>query len=190
MKPFGLILCGGKSTRMGQDKSLLNYHGKPQRQHLTDLLLPFCEQVFWSVNQVQFTDIERFGGNTAQLLVDKYANHGPLGGVLTAIETHQNVAWLVVSCDLPLLSASTIQCLFEGRFAGNQATAFADTRPYPFVSIWESAIFNNIRAYWARGGRSPMELLQSVNTHFLTMPNPNEFLDVNDNETYQLISKT
>ena len=188
MKIFGLILCGGKSSRMGQDKSLLNYHGKPQREHLTDMVSPFCDQIFWSVNKAQSQNINPIEG--VQILKDNHPDEGPIGGIITAFEKYQEVAWLVVSCDLPRLTAATFQHLFDGRHQKSMATAFADSRLYPFVSIWESSIFSALQNYWEQGGRSPVALLKSVDVQVLAMPNPDEFLDVNDDETYQLISKT
>ena len=55
---YGLVLCGGKSTRMGTDKSMLQYHSKPQRYYVYDLLFPLCEKVFISCNEQQSSTIE------------------------------------------------------------------------------------------------------------------------------------
>ena len=53
----GLVLIGGRSTRMGQDKSQLVYHEKPQREYLTDLLRPYCDTVYWSMNAKQTSEL-------------------------------------------------------------------------------------------------------------------------------------
>jgi len=41
----GLILAGGKSKRMGQDKGSINYYGKPHREFLAELIAPFCKVI-------------------------------------------------------------------------------------------------------------------------------------------------
>ena len=190
MRPFGLVLCGGESTRMGRDKSLIDYHGRPQRGHLTDLLSPFCARVFWSINDAQFEQMTRIGQNTEHVLRDEYPQEGPLGGIITAFRKYPAVPWLIVSCDLPRLTAISIDYLLQNRNQNADATLFADPRPYPFVSIWEPAIFDALQLYWAQGLRSPVGLMGSVDVRFLTMPNPQEFLDVNDHETYQSVKKS
>ena len=45
---YGLVLAGGRSTRMGQDKSLISYHGKAQREYMADLLGQWCSRTFIS----------------------------------------------------------------------------------------------------------------------------------------------
>ena len=48
----GLVVCGGQSTRMGMDKSQLQYHGVPQREWLYELLQPLCEDVYISLSLI------------------------------------------------------------------------------------------------------------------------------------------
>ena len=48
----GLVLAGGKSTRMGTAKDLLNWHGKEQRYFAADLLAPFCDEVLSPVDRI------------------------------------------------------------------------------------------------------------------------------------------
>src|SRR4051812_47661865 len=53
-KPLnGLVLAGGKSERMGRDKTRINWHGKEQCYYISDLLKPFCSEVFISCRHEQ-----------------------------------------------------------------------------------------------------------------------------------------
>ena len=56
-KLFGLILSGGRSTRMGNDKGLISYHGLPQREYLYQLAANFCEDTFLSIRAEQEKEI-------------------------------------------------------------------------------------------------------------------------------------
>jgi molybdopterin-guanine dinucleotide biosynthesis protein A len=110
---LGLVLAGGRSTRMGVDKSTINYHGKPQFEHLYDLLATYCADVFLSVNAEQASQL---ADSRFNLIADDATVFGPLAGILTAFQKQSaNHAWLVVVCDLPLLSGQSIRKLVVNR---------------------------------------------------------------------------
>ena len=97
----GLVLAGGKSERMGTDKSLLAYHGRPQREHLYDMLLPVCQKVFVSCNTAQNANMEIPG------IEDRFLGLGPMGGLLSAFQSAPDAAWLTVAGDMPDLTHTT-----------------------------------------------------------------------------------
>ena len=104
---YGLVLCGGNSRRMGKDKSLLKYYDKPQRYHLYDMLLPFCEKVFISCNAVQVNGIEdgySFIEDTAV-----YADIGPMAALISAFIKFPKKNILLIGCDYPFLNAAELQ---------------------------------------------------------------------------------
>src|SRR5688572_25749176 len=91
----GLVLAGGKSSRMGRDKSLIAFHGKPQRDHLFDLLSGVCSKVFVSCNATQQVPEQ------LNPLPDRFLIESPLNGILTALSHDPSVPWLVVAVDMP-----------------------------------------------------------------------------------------
>lgn len=174
---YGLVLMGGQSTRMGRDKSGIVYHGQPQRDHLTELLSPFCNRVYWSVNQTQFATLTYPG-----MLLDTYPLAGPLGGLLTAMTTYPEAAWLVVPCDLPRLTAETLGTLLAGRSRTAVASAFWDSHhsgPEPLVSLWEPAAGTLLQTYFEQGNRSPRRFLMQHDAHLLDAPDYAVFENVN-----------
>ena len=52
-KLYGLVLSGGRSTRMGKDKGLINYHGIPQRDYIYNLLNEVCDETYMSIRKDQ-----------------------------------------------------------------------------------------------------------------------------------------
>lgn len=174
---YGLVLMGGQSTRMGRDKSGIIYHDKPQRDHLTDLLSPFCESVYWSVNQTQFDAL-----TYPRMLLDTYPQAGPLGGLLTAMTAYPAAAWLMVPCDLPRLDSHTLGTLLAGRNRLSVATVFWDSHhsgPEPLVSVWEPAAGTLLQTAFLGGERSPRRFLQVNGVTLLTSPNASVFLNIN-----------
>ncbi len=141
----GLILAGGTSKRMGRDKSILSYHGTPQLLFAAELLHHFFPKVFISCRKNQKFDFPiQF-----PLIYDHYENAGPLGGILTAMEKHPGVDWLVLACDMPLVDKEVIKELLKSRNLSKKGTVFKnnDTGKYePLIAIYEKKSFGEFKA--------------------------------------------
>lgn len=133
---YGLVLCGGKSTRMGTDKCDMDYHGRPQGQYLYEQLRPLCEKTFLSMRKDQ--DVP--WSASMPVIRDSDEFKGPFNGLLSAHKAHPEAAWLVVACDLPMLNTEILQDLTVERAEKEVATAYATEAsglPEPLVAIWE-----------------------------------------------------
>ncbi|MFN3488605.1 MAG: NTP transferase domain-containing protein [Emticicia sp.] len=177
----GLILIGGKSSRMGTDKSLLNYHGKPQREYLFDLVRKYCSEVYFSCRAEQ-----QFSENT---IIDKY-ELGPIGGVLSALDFNPNTAWLVVACDMPLIDESSFATLINHQNSEKVATAFLNPEtnaPDPLFTIYEPAAFSLLLKYVEEGNKSPKIFLQNNDTEVIALSNPMFLKNVNTKEEFEQV---
>ncbi|SNY99905.1 NTP transferase domain-containing protein [Flagellimonas pacifica] len=135
-KLYGLVLAGGRSTRMGSDKGLLKYHSVPQQEYLYNLLEDVCDTVYLSMRQEQEEDLT----DNLKIIVDQNEYRGPFNGILSAHKAHPNVAWLVLACDLPLIDLSSLKQLAENRDSKKLATSFSTRKsglPEPLITIWE-----------------------------------------------------
>ena len=72
---YGLVLAGGRSTRMQRDKAALAYHGRTQLEWAMDLITPFVERAFVSVRPDQQGDPVRA---KYPQVVDTHENLGPI----------------------------------------------------------------------------------------------------------------
>jgi molybdopterin-guanine dinucleotide biosynthesis protein A len=96
MKPWGLIVAGGKSERFGSPKILHEIDGVPQWQRLVDALSPHCERVVLNISE----ELRPFfPPNTPFEILAENEHLGPLEGLCKAFETYPNRDWLVVACD-------------------------------------------------------------------------------------------
>ncbi len=176
----GLVLTGGRSTRMGQDKSRLVYHAKPQREHLTDMLRPYCETVFWSVNAGQAAGLTQ---TEPPIVVDAFNVWGPLNGILSAFSYNHETAWFVVACDMPLLTTRSLDALIAARNPAKLATVFYDSDgqlPEPLLGIYEPAFWPVMQQAVAEGQFSPRQLLRKNNVELLAAPSVRELTNIND----------
>jgi molybdenum cofactor guanylyltransferase len=176
-----LILIGGKSSRMGTDKGLLDYHGKPQREYLFDLAKKYCSEVYFSCRAEQ-----QFSENT---IIDKY-ELGPIGGILSAFEHNQNTAWLVIACDMPLIDKNSVETLINHRNKESVATAFLNPEtnaPDPLFTIYEPKTALLLAKYVEAGNKSPKIFLQNNDTEIIVSANLSFLTNVNTKEEFEQI---
>lgn len=189
-KIYGLVLAGGKSTRMGADKSVMQWHGKEQRYHMADVLAQLCDDIFISCRPEQQGDIDPH----YKTLPDSYTVGGPYGAILSAFKAHPYVAWLVTACDLPLLDAATLQYLLQHRNTNSIATTFKspfDGLPEPLITIWESTSYPVLLEFSAEGFKCPRKALIR-NTDRVTIieaPNPDALLNANTPEDAERVKQ-
>src|SRR5690349_32843 len=125
----GLILAGGKSSRMGFDKSQLLFHGEPQVAWLNKLLQTFCSQVFVSGSP------NKIHGDF-DFIEDHYDTGGPMNGMLSAFRLFPNTAMLVVPVDMPGITQEAINYLLNHRDQTKPATCFSNNiaiEPLPII---------------------------------------------------------
>lgn len=133
---LGLILAGGKSSRMGKDKALIKVKRKTILDNTAEILDSYSDEVFISINSNQRSEPNR---SKYQTLVDQSGLKGPMAGILSAAMHDSDSAWIIVSCDLPLLDRSTIQYLIEKRAKDKYATFYASNKNdiEPLCGIYE-----------------------------------------------------
>ncbi|RAO77734.1 NTP transferase domain-containing protein [Dyella jiangningensis] len=172
---YGLLLSGGASQRMRQDKAALSYRGEPQLLRAWRLLERFTERHFLSVRDHQRGDPMRAG---LPQIVDGYEAIGPAAGILSAQDRFPDAAWLVVACDLPLLDERTLQQLVDARDAAADATAFAsrhDGLPEPLCAIWEPSSHALLKQRHDAGSYCPRKAL--MQSRLVLLPAPGDALD-------------
>ncbi|WP_375416501.1 NTP transferase domain-containing protein [uncultured Hymenobacter sp.] len=175
----GLVLAGGLSQRMQTDKSRLRYPGRPeQRAHAAALLGAVCQDVHISGRPEQLADLPA----SLTPLPDKLLGLGPVGGLLTAFQTDPNAAWLVLACDLPFLTADTLEFLVRHRQPGRAATAFQSPRdefPEPLITIWEPRSYATLLRFLSLGYSCPRKALINSDIELLQAPRPDELRNIN-----------
>lgn len=103
----GFVLAGGKSRRMGQDKALLPFGGRPLVLCTAELV----EQVCGNVTLVG--DPAKHAAWGFPAIADVFPDRGPLGGIHAAL-AHSDARWtLVIGCDMPYLSPEFLELLLR-----------------------------------------------------------------------------
>lgn len=131
-----IVLCGGLSTRMGQDKGSMYYNSKPMIVHVLESLNQIADEILLILrNETQYKiykdllfDHDILETSRFKLLIDAVKEKGPLGGIYTGITAINSNKALVVPCDSPFISKELVSQMFE------ISDEFSDFES--FVPIW------------------------------------------------------
>lgn len=178
----GLVLAGGRGTRLGADKGALDYHGQPQVRWALGLLKPICPKAFVSVRAAQARDPAY--RDLPLILDDGPEAAGPAAGLKAALQRCPGAAWLVVAADMPLLDAALLGRLIAARDPTGLATAFrhADGTPEPLCAIFEPPVAAALDAKGASDRVSLRRILAAGPAKLLTLDDDEPLTSVNTPE--------
>jgi molybdopterin-guanine dinucleotide biosynthesis protein A len=97
------IQAGGASSRMGEDKALKTFLGRPLIQRVAEQLSPIADELIVTTNRP-----EEYAFLNLPLFPDLKPGRGALGGLYTAIASAKHPIVAVVACDMPFASPSLL----------------------------------------------------------------------------------
>lgn len=160
-----MVLAGGQSRRMGRDKALLPWSGKPMLHRVCEVAAAVTGRrpIVFS----PWPDRYRIHPETAALPVDWWVESSPGQGPLLALaelldrtaQEDLNVNWLwLLACDLPCLDVAVCRSWFERRSALSPSqlalVPYSDRGWEPLCGFYRPSIAPNLQAFVAKGGRS------------------------------------
>jgi molybdenum cofactor guanylyltransferase len=175
---FGLLLAGGASRRMGEDKGAIRYGDAPQARAAWRLLEEVCAGAFVSINPSQrsvapYADLP--------VIVDAGLVRGPAAGLFAAWLRYPDVAWLVLAVDLPRVDRGVLETLIAARHPHRAATALRHVNGVlePLCTIWEPAARPALAAEIAAGGASLRRVLERASIAVAELADPAVLASVN-----------
>ncbi|WP_088324705.1 NTP transferase domain-containing protein [Polaribacter tangerinus] len=178
----GLVLVGGKSTRMGTDKALLDYYGVSQKEFASKLLEKNGVPTFYGVS-AKTTE--------AKEIPDVFLNLGPFGSICSAFQKDPNSAWLVLATDVPFVDDLLIKKLLHHRNSSKVATAIKgidNQFPEPLITIYEPKAYPILLQYLAMGYSCPRKML--INSDVEIVEVANHFIrNINTPEEFEKAKK-
>jgi molybdopterin-guanine dinucleotide biosynthesis protein A len=173
----GLLLVGGKSRRMGQDKAEIKLgSGKTLRDRGLDVLSKLEIQSFLSVAN---DDQRKYEARTIR---DRVPDLGPLGALDSAFAVQPDHAWLVIACDMPNLTPKTLRTLLDARDPSKSATCFlnpVDGMAEPLCSIYEPSAASAISEAVQDKRLCARSLLASLSLHGVIAEDPEALANCN-----------
>ena len=103
----GIILAGGRSSRMGSDKGFLTFKSETFTEHIISALNPLVSEILIVSDN---SDYDIFG---LKRIKDKIKNAGPVSGIVSGLEASKTDYNLILSCDIPLITTKVLQQIIE-----------------------------------------------------------------------------
>lgn len=105
----GIILSGGKGSRLGTEKGLAVYGGKPLVSYSIAALEPLCGEILLSANN----ELESYLQFGLKIVEDEVKGVGPMGGILACLKRSKTSYNLVLSCDIPFVETALLSYLLS-----------------------------------------------------------------------------
>ncbi|MFA5244915.1 MAG: molybdenum cofactor guanylyltransferase [Pedobacter sp.] len=142
----GYILAGGKSSRMGSDKGLIPFKGKPLIQYVIEQLEPAVNKVVLVANNSAYQDLG------LEVIPDIIKDIGPAGGIYSALKHTDTCFNFILSCDMPFIKSEAIEFIIQNSFQWQITVPIYHQQIEPLCGIytkdclieWEGFILQNI----------------------------------------------
>ncbi|MCE9600058.1 MAG: molybdenum cofactor guanylyltransferase [Spirochaetia bacterium] len=175
---IGIVLSGGHSHRMGQDKGLMIHEGITWCERAAVLLADFCDSVLVSVREDQPGYATLPG---IKLLIDRKAS-GPATALAQIHRLHPKEDLLVLASDMPLIQKQTLQSLLEARQDEPNMDVYmyeTDGHLQPLCSVYAQTGLALLANAVLRGRLSFKDILPELGLHRILIPASPEFFPIN-----------
>ena len=174
-----VILCGGKSSRMGEDKALLpfdKYNSLVQYQ--VERLKPYFKNIYLSskTNKFDFS---------CDIIYDKEEVSSPLVGLKTILSALEDEKIFILTVDTPFVSLTTMAKLYECS-DGFDITVAQTQRIHNLCGVFDKSVLGKVTEMVDDDFHKVGALLKRVNTSYISFDDENEFLNLNTPAEYKL----
>ena len=177
----GIILAGGKSSRMRSDKGFVLYEDKPFMQHIIDAMKPLVSNIIIVSNDKKY---DVFGLNRIN---DVIHDAGPLAGVYSGLKHSKTELNLVLSCDVPLINTETLQKLIHEVDAESDIIQIkSKNKTMPLIAMYKKGCENKFLALLNQGERRLQYAVNQCRVKTVVLDFENESFTANINTPEQL----
>ena len=133
------IMAGGQSSRMGTDKSFVLFDGRPLIEIVREKVTGLGTETLLITNTP-----EAYAHLNLPMVSDVYPDHGPLGGIYTAVHAASHLHVLVVACDMPWLNRPLLEYMITLCQTADVIVPRWEKYPEPLHAIYSKACLRPI----------------------------------------------
>lgn len=156
------VLAGGRSQRMGVDKTLLEIDGVPMLSRVASALAEACESVLVVTTRPEAAAGVALPPGT-RIVEDEPGYSGPLAGLMTALAQADEAWVLAVAADMPWISSAVVRTLWEARGDGDVVVPRNEGGLEPLLALYRvEAALPIAREMLAAGERRPAAIFDRL----------------------------
>jgi molybdopterin-guanine dinucleotide biosynthesis protein A len=169
----GIILAGGKSSRMGTDKGLLRLNGKPMIQHILDPMAKICQRI------LIVTGNPMYGMFGFELVKDEAPDYGPVMGILSGLKQSNTERNLVLCCDSPFVTFDLLKELVLSSDDTAVVAAFSEKGIHPLIAVYKRSCIPAFENAIMEDEHRLRTVLESLDVHELHVKDEESVRNVN-----------
>lgn len=187
-----VILAGGKSSRMGEDKALLQFEGKDFIKKIAEELSFFEEKLIARGNNSALLNLEE---DFWKIIQDEYPDHGPIGGLHAVLKICRSEAMFCVSCDMPLITGELARAMCdvfrEYQMRGESCDAVigvaSDGKYHPLCGIYRKGLWTQMEEEILQDNNRLMAVLGKCHVRYVELDEETsrQLTNVNTRKEYE-----
>lgn len=176
-----IILAGGRSLRMGQDKNFLPVAGRPMIQNTVEQLSPWFNDILIGAN-----DPEKFSFLQRRVVPDRHPGMGPLMGILSCLSESCSELNFITACDVPVFDPHFIMQMIQAADGYDITIPLSpDGRPEPLLAVYRKSVAAAAEQILRNGGRRISDLFNVVKVQLVDMSNLDWYRNINTIDEYR-----
>lgn len=173
MQITGIVIAGGKSSRMGSNKALLEYAGQRFIDNAIGTIKPLCDELMVSSN-VAIANLDY------PVVSDCYDSIGPMGGLQSCLHQSLNEINALIPCDVPKVTISHYRKLLSHLELNDAVIArHTDGKVEPLIAIYRKSILPMLEQQIQLKDYKMMHLLKKLKVAYVDFSNSDAFKNVN-----------
>jgi molybdopterin-guanine dinucleotide biosynthesis protein A len=180
-KISAIILAGGKSARMKENKALMPIQGVPLIQRISQNLENYFQEIIISAQSMELFDFLPY-----RVVVDEQPDQGPLMGILCGLEASANPINFVIACDIPEIN---IPFLHRMMVYTNQyeivVPVSGEDKYEPLFAFYNKSVIHRIKNHLKQQLRQINKLFPLAQVKYIPLENTGWYYNLNSSEDYR-----
>ena len=180
--PLGaIILAGGYSSRMKENKAFLRVRGKILIQHILDQMAGLFGEILISCSRQ-----DEFDHLGYQIVLDENPGEGPMAAIHSALKAARFEKNFVIACDIPDINSDFLGKLVDSAASYEIVVPVSPKNKYePLFAVYSKSIVPRIQELLDKGERSLIPLFALCRTRFVHLGRNSWFRNLNTREDYE-----
>ena len=157
----GIILAGGKSSRMGKDKCLTKFNEKNLIEYTIEIFKPISDKIIISTNKAEHS---QFGYETIK---DEFIDCGAIGGIHSTLKNAETEINIIAPCDMPFISIELFEFLLQKIGNYNAVIPIFNGKVEPLTGVYSRNILPIVENQIRNKKFKILSLLENINTNFI-----------------------